>query len=330
MNEDGSLDTTDRERWIDASLSFRQMSKCAFPISLGLLIFCAGPFMYVWGPGRDDGIVWLIPLIVMGIVLHEGLHALAHVVLGKASWRDIRFGVKWRWLMPYAHCRAELPDSAHKCSCALHLIVVGLFPWIIGMLTGDRLISFFGAIFTAGAGGDILILWLIWSIPKDRIIADHAGAVGVKVSPGPGLENLETRLTWIRRIAGPREAPKAQRTTPIGKLIVTIILGAIMGNSIVANKQADFEKGQTLTLEAYTAAFESHKKNLSDDPPNMLFAIAISIGLCALLFSVYEMLGSFFGRVIQYVMDSKSANRSPPSSDAESGEPVSFAHRPPS
>src|SRR5690242_2271613 len=51
-------------------------------------------------------------VLIFGAVAHEFLHGLGFVFFGKVSWKSVKFGVKWRYLMPYVHCRIPIHISA--------------------------------------------------------------------------------------------------------------------------------------------------------------------------------------------------------------------------
>ncbi|MBM7097701.1 DUF3267 domain-containing protein [Bacillus sp. H-16] len=63
----------------------------------------------------------------MLIVVHEFLHAAGYVYIGKASWRDVKFGIIWKQFMPYAHCRVPLRINHYRMAVFLP-VILGVVP----------------------------------------------------------------------------------------------------------------------------------------------------------------------------------------------------------
>jgi hypothetical protein len=61
------------------------------------------------------------------------------------------------------------------------LVVMGLVPYIISMLTGNGWILAFGIVFTISAFGDVFILWLMRHVPGDQFVQDHPDKIGLLV-----------------------------------------------------------------------------------------------------------------------------------------------------
>lgn len=147
------------------------------------------PFEWMW-PGRLSEMLtsfrplsfWsIIPALFLGIVVHELLHALGFVHVGNAPWSAIRFGVSWKALAPYAHCRAPVPITAYRFSVALPGVVLGLVPVFVGLGVGIGWLVLWGALMTAAASGDLVALWVVRSVPNGASVQDHPDRVGCQV-----------------------------------------------------------------------------------------------------------------------------------------------------
>jgi len=121
-----------------------------------------------------------LALFIGGIVLHEALHGLTWQIL--SGQRDVvEYGVKWKVLTPYAHMKARIPISAYRTGIWMPGFVVGLIPVLVALLIGNGTLLWFGILFVWGAGGDMMILWLLRGIPDTAEIEDHPERVGCYV-----------------------------------------------------------------------------------------------------------------------------------------------------
>ncbi len=142
-----------------------------------------------WGNIRDlslfvrffPGSLFLLPLfLVLGMIMHELLHALVISVLAPSGWRAVRFGFL-DWMTPYCHSTESLSVNGYRLVLLFPFIVLGLGPWVWGLLSGIIELTIWGAIFISSAGGDLLVLYLIRNLPGRLLIQDHPNRVGVRV-----------------------------------------------------------------------------------------------------------------------------------------------------
>lgn len=167
-----------------------------FPIALLTL----GPHLALWGlPDRPFPTQWTPALLfgtlfVAGVILHEGLHGLGHA-LGPASWSDVRFGMHWAALTPYARCDIPSRARTYRLAVALPGLVLGVGPAVMGLATGYWLATFFGFLMLVAAAGDLLVLWVLRKVPARTWVQDHPRKVGCLIvadssatSPSPVSE----------------------------------------------------------------------------------------------------------------------------------------------
>lgn len=94
----------------------------------------------------------------------------------------------------------------------------------------------------------------------------------------------------------------ATRNVLIGKLVFIALFATITGYFIKRDVAADYEKGRTLTREAYVAAFEQHKVELMQQQyPVAVWVVGVGF-LAFALFGVYELFGRGVGWVIGKVV----------------------------
>lgn len=137
---------------------------------------------------RAIGGWWFAPALLAGIVVHEALHALAWRIAGRLPARSVAFGVHWRVLMPFAHPRRAMPVRAYALGAAVPGVVLGLAPAAVGLATAGGAWSGWGAVFTAAAAGDLLVLRSLRGLPGGALVRDHPTRVGCEVVAEPPVE----------------------------------------------------------------------------------------------------------------------------------------------
>lgn len=145
-------------------------------------------YLLIWsGDGSFSLIVrpwWVLVFVVVvgfSIVVHELLHALSWVFLGRKPWSAIRFGVVWKALAPYAHLTEPIEVRAYRWGVAMPGLVLGIVPSVIGLATGSGWVMIFGLVFTLAAAGDALILWIIRGVEAGKQVEDHPSRAGCYV-----------------------------------------------------------------------------------------------------------------------------------------------------
>lgn len=123
--------------------------------------------------------IWVSILVfIAGVFLHELLHGVTWMWQAKLGWQDVEYGFKLSALAPYAHCKIAISAKAYRWGIITPGILLGVVPYLIGLLSGDAAYLVFGFIFTLAAGGDFLMLWVIRDIPGERLVKDHPERVG--------------------------------------------------------------------------------------------------------------------------------------------------------
>jgi hypothetical protein len=130
-------------------------------------------------PEMDAG-RWMLylALLIAGITLHEVLHALGWIVAGRLPVSAAGFGFKLRTMTPYAHLRSPVPARTYRFGILLPLLILGLPPYLLGLLLGNQALMFYGMFFTLAAGGDLLVLWLLRGVPGTSLVEDHPSRAG--------------------------------------------------------------------------------------------------------------------------------------------------------
>ena len=160
-----------------------------------LYLYIYGIQAIITGFGNLGGdMTLLIVLLITGTVMHEGLHGLTWSWFGRISMKEIQFGMHWKLLTPYAHCKVPLNANAYRWGVIMPGLVVGFIPAVIGTAFQSPILLWFGALFIMGAGGDFLTLWLLRNVPGDYMVEDHPTEVGCIVWNASGNESHSTDL----------------------------------------------------------------------------------------------------------------------------------------
>jgi hypothetical protein len=147
---------------------------------VAMIIF---PFILIWDyetfeTGNDQFMDYFLLYLPGGIIIHELLHGLTWGYFASNGLKSIKFGVKWKFLTPYCHCKEPLKVKHYKLGGAMPLIVMGIIPSIIGLIIGHGGILSFGMVFTLGAGGDIIALFMLRELDQNIYVSDHPEKLG--------------------------------------------------------------------------------------------------------------------------------------------------------
>ncbi|HEX2202674.1 MAG TPA: DUF3267 domain-containing protein [Longimicrobium sp.] len=170
----------------DATISMERANVIALFV-LPLLPLLMGAHWLAWG-GRSvvEGFRFLFPwwfflLFFASIVVHEALHAVGFLAVGRARRADVHFGIHRETLSPFAGCRAPLKAGAYRVAVLLPALVLGVLPAAWGLATGTAWLTFWGAFMLVSAGGDFAALWAMRAVPNTARVLDHPERVGCRV-----------------------------------------------------------------------------------------------------------------------------------------------------
>lgn len=176
----------------DRSASLVAANGYALALAVPLLALLVVPFGLAWGwDALGDGAAWWaarpaasLAALVVGVVAHEGLHALAWRASAGLPAGSVRLGFNWKALTPYAHCSAAMPARAYRIGAATPGVALGLVPAVLALATGNAALLAFALLFTLAAGGDALVLWLLRGVPPGARVVDHPTRAGCLVLDG--------------------------------------------------------------------------------------------------------------------------------------------------
>ena len=144
-----------------------------------------------------SGAVAIFVVMIGGIVVHELIHGITWARYTKKGFRSIKFGILWKMLTPYCHCKEPLRLREYVTGAMAPGIVVGILPAIIAIIIGSVPLLLFGIFFTMAASGDVMIINLLRNEKRDDLVLDHPSEAGCYIyrktedetSAGTGEEN---------------------------------------------------------------------------------------------------------------------------------------------
>ena len=150
------------------------------------------PYYLIWHPTLDiknllDGLgplgvslgfVLFFGIFLLGVVVHELIHGITWARYTKDGFKSIKFGVIWKMLTPYCHCKEPLTVRQYIIGAIAPAIILGFIPSIIAIIIGNLGLLIFGMFFTLAAAGDFLIINLIRKDNKNDLVQDHPSEAG--------------------------------------------------------------------------------------------------------------------------------------------------------
>ncbi|ACL67368.1 hypothetical protein A2cp1_4050 [Anaeromyxobacter dehalogenans 2CP-1] len=109
--------------------------------------------------------------VVAGLVAHELLHALAFLAAG-ARVSELRFGVRLRRGVAHVACARAVSARGFRFVAIVPGVALGLAPLVAGVATRSYLVTLFGAMLLAAAGGDLMLVWAVRDVGPNASIGD--------------------------------------------------------------------------------------------------------------------------------------------------------------
>lgn len=158
----------------------------ALVLFIPVIILYVVPFALIWGKeplltNWDTYAILAFPVMIGGTVLHEFIHGATWYPFTKNGFRSIKFGVLWKMLTPYCHCKEPLKVSQYMLGAIMPAILLGFLPAIVAIAIGSFGLLLFAILFTAAAAGDFMIIDLVRKEAADNYVLDHPSEAGCYV-----------------------------------------------------------------------------------------------------------------------------------------------------
>jgi hypothetical protein len=168
----------------DLSVSLVRANVVVLFIAVPLIIVQLAGFLLLH-PLRQLSITWnwlvFFLVVVAGIGIHELIHALTWMVVGRKPRSTIRLGIQWKTMTPYAHLTEALEVNAYRAGALMPGLLLGILPYLLSLALGDGSLLWFSILHTTSAGGDWLILWLLRKVKGGMLVEDHPTQAGCYV-----------------------------------------------------------------------------------------------------------------------------------------------------
>lgn len=120
----------------------------------------------------------LLILFILGIIAHELIHGITWSRFASKGFKSIKFGVLWKMLTPYCHCKEPLKVKYYIIGALMPAIILGIIPSLISIITGNTLLLLAGIFFTVVAVGDFMIVQLLYKEDMNDYVQDHPSEAG--------------------------------------------------------------------------------------------------------------------------------------------------------
>ncbi|HEX9939591.1 MAG TPA: DUF3267 domain-containing protein [Longimicrobium sp.] len=170
----------------DRTVSFRTANLVALVATVAMAGVAVALWTAIWGfePGLRDlagqtlGLALFGPALLVGIVVHEAIHAVCFHLIGRVPREQISFGIHGRTLTPYVGTSAAMSARAYRASAAMPGIVLGAVPFAWGMAVGSPVVTLFGWVMLVSAAGDATVIWMLRGLPASTRVVDAPDRVG--------------------------------------------------------------------------------------------------------------------------------------------------------
>jgi len=120
----------------------------------------------------------IIFILILGIVMHELLHATTWMILNRKGFRSVSFGFNSYSFTPYTHFRHPMKVWKYAIGGAMPGLLMGLIPLLLSYFLKSAILNFIGFLFLWTAGGDIVSLWMLRKLNVNQLVLDHPDKMG--------------------------------------------------------------------------------------------------------------------------------------------------------
>ena len=124
------------------------------------------------------GLLRFFLVTIFGVIIHELIHGVTWARYTNNGFKSIKFGVLWKMLTPYCHCKEPLRVKHYVMGAIAPAIILGFIPSVVAIIIGNFGLLIFGLVFTVVGAGDFLIINLLRKENKDDFVEDHPSEAG--------------------------------------------------------------------------------------------------------------------------------------------------------
>ena len=159
----------------------------ALLLFVGCILVLGVPFTLIWPMHEisshftlSSANLFLIAIVV-GVFLHEGIHGLTFALLNRGGFRNVSFGVMWKYLTPYCHYSKPMSRNRYIAGALAPFLILGVVPSVWALFCGNPFLLVYGILYISAAAGDLWMVWLILKESPKSMILDHPSEAGFYV-----------------------------------------------------------------------------------------------------------------------------------------------------
>ncbi len=140
-------------------------------------------FQAIWD--NREPLVWIhvpgwakVVSILVAIVLHEAIHGVFFAFFAPHGLRSVTFGFSSTMGAIYCHCSDPLKAKHYRCAGIAPLVLLGILPYLAGLITGVTWFKTFGLLLTIGGFGDLLVYIKLLKYDRNLVVRDHPEKLG--------------------------------------------------------------------------------------------------------------------------------------------------------
>jgi hypothetical protein len=172
----------------DLSISMLRANIMALAIGIPAAIVQLNIFVYLHGAQTVNiNLTVLLSMLLFFVVLigsvfvHELIHGLTWKAFGKRTHVTVAYGFQWKTLTPYAHLKEPVEINVYRIGGFMPGFVLGILPYLLGLVLNNSFLLWFGVIHTIAASGDWLVLWSLRQEKAGSLVEDHPSRAGCYV-----------------------------------------------------------------------------------------------------------------------------------------------------
>lgn len=174
---------------VDLYLTNKELRKIQIVI---LIITCiVGDLIYnsIWNKSilifiinfyRRNALLFIL-CIFLSIIIHELIHYISFILIGKVTFKDVTMGFDKKHFCFYTDCFEYIRAIEYIWVLACPMIILGLIPYIVGLLSSNIYISSIGLFMTLGSSGDLMLIYLIRKLSFNTKIKTHDKYFGFSI-----------------------------------------------------------------------------------------------------------------------------------------------------
>lgn len=175
----------------DLTLNPLLVNFLAILIAIPVVLVCIFIYKYFGDQINLDEVrqlgVWKFILIYFSIytlltIVHELIHGLCWGTCAKDHFKNVEFGMFWKYLTPYCTIQSPLKKWQYVFGTSMPTIILGFIPFVFATLFSSTHMLFFSVGMILGGIGDLLVIIRLLSFaPKNKTISyiDHPYKCGL-------------------------------------------------------------------------------------------------------------------------------------------------------